>query len=650
MKQLIDAYSSLDRVKNARGALERVDPGILVGEKNTALLSAANDLYYFDGATRKARPLTNSPEEEELSELSPNGAYAGFVKKNDLYVIDCQTGEERRLTKDGSPELLNGKLDWVYQEEVYGRDKFRAFWFSPDSQRIAFLQLDESPVPHYEVSDSISYRQTLEDTRYPKAGEPLPIARVWIVDIASGQLREVDLSQHPAEDRLVVRFTWSPTNELWLQIQNRIQTEQTVLKVDPATGKTTRMLFEKSRGWIEVLGQPKFLPDGDFLWLSDLPDGRRHVHRFDVESRQLKALTRGDWDVADIVGVTADGKTAYVTGTISSPIETHLIRVDTSTGQTDRVTEEAGMHNIRMSEDCQYYLDTWSNAKEPPRTMLKSVDGKVRRAMSAPVSDRYRTLRMANSQLTTIKASDGLDLQTVIMLPPDWSAAQGKLPVLLHVYAGPQAPTVQNGWAGSNFWWHQHLCNQGFAVVLCDNRSSRGRGIADTWSIHRDMGRVELKDIEDAVKWISNQPWGDKDRIGIWGWSYGGYMTGYALTHSQLFKAGISGAPVTDWRNYDAIYTERYMDLPQSNKAGYESSSVVEAAANLHGRLLLIHGERDDNVHMSNSLQLAYALQKAGKTFDLMIYPKNRHGVTDPAQRLHLYRTMTEFLNRHLKN
>ncbi len=310
MKQLIDAYSSLDRVKNARGALERVDPGILVGEKNTALLSAANDLYYFDGATRKARPLTNSPEEEELSELSPNGAYAGFVKKNDLYVIDCQTGEERRLTKDGSPELLNGKLDWVYQEEVYGRDKFRAFWFSPDSQRIAFLQLDESPVPHYEVSDSISYRQTLEDTRYPKAGEPLPIARVWIVDIASGQLREVDLSQHPAEDRLVVRFTWSPTNECVVADSESNPNRTDRAKSGSCHGKTTRMLFEKSRGWIEVLGQPKFLPDGDFLWLSDLPDGRRHVHRFDVESRQLKALTRGDWDVADIVGVTADGKTA----------------------------------------------------------------------------------------------------------------------------------------------------------------------------------------------------------------------------------------------------------------------------------------------------------------------------------------------------
>jgi len=240
----------------------------------------------------------------------------------------------------------------------------------------------------------------------------------------------------------------------------------------------------------------------------------------------------------------------------------------------------------------------------------------------------------------------------LVMLPRGVSmqSATKKLPVVFHVYGGPQAPTVKNAWAGASYWWHQMLCQQGFAVVLCDNRSARGRGIKDTWTIRGDLGRIELRDLEDAVKWVSAQPWADGERIGLWGWSYGGYFTSYALTHSKLFRAGIAGAPVTDWRNYDAIYTERYMDLPKDNYEGYKSSSVVEAAGDLSGRLLLIHGERDDNVHMSNTLQFADALQNAGKQFDLMVYPKNRHGIVDPQQRAHMQRLMTDFFIRNLKS
>lgn len=236
------------------------------------------------------------------------------------------------------------------------------------------------------------------------------------------------------------------------------------------------------------------------------------------------------------------------------------------------------------------------------------------------------------------------------MLPNDTDMQKPlkKLPVVFHVYGGPQAPTVKNAWSGGNYWWHQMLCQKGFAVVLCDNRSARGRGIKDTWSIRKDLGRVEMRDLEDAVKWVGEQPWADSERIGLWGWSYGGYFTSYALTHSKLFRAGIAGAPVTDWRNYDAIYTERYMDLPKDNYEGYKSSSVVESAGDLHGRLLLIHGERDENVHLSNTLQLADALQNAGKQFDLMVYPKNRHGVADPQQRAHMQQLMTEFWIRNL--
>ncbi len=366
-----------------------------------------------------------------------------------------------------------------------------------------------------------------------------------------------------------------------------------------------------------------------------------------MKTQSLKALTKGDWDVGELQGVTPDGKTAFVTGNYSHPIESQLISVDTRSAEMKVVTPEPGVHRVKLSADCSMVIDTWSNLTTPPRTELKSVDGQVYRVLGAPVSDRYQYLKRADVKQLTITARDGLPMQALVMLPPEYT--RGKLPTLLHVYAGPQAPTVNNAWSGSNYWWHQYLCSKGYAVVLCDNRSSRGRGIGDTWKIYRDLGRVELQDIEDTVDWITKQPWGDAGRVGIWGWSYGGYMTAYAMTHSQKFAAGISGAPVTDWRNYDAIYTERYMGLPQSNPDGYKSSSAVAAAPNLHGRMLLLHGERDDNVHMSNTLQMAYALQKNGIPFDMMIYPKNRHGVVDPAQRFHMYQLMTDFLNRNLK-
>ena len=649
LKKMREAFAKLPTFEKNKAALDRIGPAILGADLKFGLQTQDRDLYLFDASAGTARQLTNTPEEEEqLAELSPTGGHVAFVRDNNLFVIDCRTGVERQITKDGSNDRLNGILDWVYQEEIYGRGQFRAFWFSPDGKQLAFLQLDQTPVLGYSVSDSIHYRQELEETRYPKAGDPLPVARLWLADVSSGALREVGLSEFPADDRLVVRVTWSPAGKLWVQVQNRIQNEQSILRIDTASGTAKRMLHEKSPGWIEVLGQPKFLPNGDFLWLSDLPAGRRHLFRFNVQTQSLKALTQGDWDIAELQGVTPDGQTALVTGNLSHPIDTQLISVDTSTGQTRVVTTESAMHRTQLSADCSLLIDSWSSLTSPPRVELKKLSGETLRVLGAPVSDRYQYLRRAQVKQLTIAARDGQAMQALVMLPPEHESL-GKLPVLLHVYAGPQAPTVQNAWAGSNYWWHQYLCSQGYAVVLCDNRSSRGRGIGDTWKIYRDLGKVELQDIEDAVAWIGTQSWSDSERVGIWGWSYGGYMTAYALTHSQKFKAGISGAPVTDWRNYDAIYTERYMDLPQANADGYKSSSAVEAAANLHGRLLLLHGERDDNVHISNTLQLAYALQKAGKPFEMMVYPKNRHGIVDPAQRYHMYQHMTDFLNRNLK-
>lgn len=666
--------------------------------KKQALIRHKDDLYFYDAEKQIVRQLTHTPDQpEELAELSPTGNAVVFVRDNNLWLVDCETTEQRQLTKDGSSEMLNGILDWVYQEELYGRGNFKAFWWSPDGKQIAFLQLDQSQVPEYLVSDSVSVVQSLEKTRYPKAGQPLPLVQAFVLDVKSGNRKEINLSQFPTDDRLIGRVSWSPTGDLWLQVFNRVQNRQELVRVDAETANVASMLKEQSVGWLEIRGTPTFLSNGDILWLSDLPTGRTHLYRIDAKTGDKQALTSGAWDVAELKSVSKDERYVFLAGHPDSPIETHLIAVDLITGSWRKVTSAPGTHNVSVDSTGTYFIDTFSNITTPPITSLHTMDGVLVRVLSARPSDRHEFYRIQTPQLLTIKARDGLDLQAMVMLPfkqsttsaPN-SAAQAtatsqpyavalpgsasqvapatpnnpsaqlpgaasqekpieKLPVLFFVYGGPQTPTITNNWQQGNFWWHQSLCSKGYAVVMCDNRSARGRGVSDTWTIRGDMGRVELMDLEDAVAWVKQQPWADADRIGVWGWSYGGYFTAYAMTHTKLFKAGISGAPVTDWRNYDAIYTERYMDLPQNNEKGYKSSSVVAAAPNLHGRMMLIHGERDDNVHISNTIQMIDALQNAGKQFDFMIYPKARHGVVEPQKRYQMYQMMTEFLDRHLK-
>ncbi len=647
MAQKLGSLSAFN-VEQARAAatLRAFSP-----DRKHALVPHRRDLYYFDADSGAARQLTHSEtEDEEFAELSPDGRHVAFLRDNNLWVVATESTELKQLTKDGSEELLNGKLDWVYQEELYGRGNFKAYWWSPDGRQIAFIQLDQTPVLHYQVSDSISFRQQLEDTRYPKAGDPLPVARMWIVDVASGALNQVDLSEFNEADRLIARVTWSPSNELWLQVFNRVQNKQAVVRVDRETAKTSTLFTESTEGWIEVLGTPEFLSNGDFLWLSDLPNGRRHLYRVSATTGKRIPLTSGDWDIESLVSVSSDKSTAFVSGNISHPTETQLVAVDLQRASIHQLTSAPGSHRATVDASGKYFIDVYSSLTTPPVASVHAINGQLLRVIEAPTSDRYQFLNVRQPIAMTIPARDGLQLQSLVMLPKDFDIQNParKLPVVFHVYGGPQAPTVKNAWGGSSYWWHQMLCQKGFAVVLCDNRSARGRGIKDTWTIRKDLGRVELNDLEDAVKWVTEQPWADKERVGLWGWSYGGYFTSYALTHSKLFRAGIAGAPVTDWRNYDAIYTERYMDLPKDNYEGYKSSSVIEAAGNLSGRLLLIHGERDDNVHLSNTLQLADALQNAGKQFDLMVYPKNRHGITDPQQRAHMQQMMTEFFIRNL--
>ncbi len=625
-----------------------------------ALIEHKGDIYVFQAGTNTGvgssrdtvRQITHSPDQsKELAELSPTGRHVAYIHKNNLWVADCESTEVRKLTDDKDAEVLNGKLDWVYQEEIYGRGKFKGYWWSPDGSMIAYLRLDETPVPRFQIDNSLSFAQTLEETRYPKSGQPNPTVSLHVVNVATGKSQEVPLTDYPVDDRLVVRVGWrpSPSSELVFQIQNRIQTKLDVCTFDPNTKKSKRWVQETSPAWVDVIEEPHWLPDGGFLWLSDSMGGRRHVYRIGPDGK-WNTITQGNLDVKSIDWVSPDGKHAILLAHQSSPVNTDVVRVDLTNGKLEPLGETTGSHKISVHPQGGFYFDNYSDAKTPSQLWLRRHDGVKHRFVGSFRSDRVDYLKTSNAELFEITARDGFGMQSMFYKPSDFAkrTEKSKLPVLIHVYGGPGAQTVENTWMHRSELWHRYMAEQGICVLFCDNRSALGRGNADTWKIYKDLATTELRDLEDAVQWLKQQAWVDADRIGLWGWSYGGYFTAYAMTHSTSFRAGVAGAPVTDWNNYDSVYTERYMDTPQSNPEGYKASSVVNAAKNLHGRLMLIHGEIDDNVHMANTMQLVHALQKANKKFDLMVYPNNRHGVVDPDQSYHQYQMMTDFFKEHL--
>lgn len=613
---------------------------------HTALiLNYANDLYYYELGAKSAVRLTSTASIETDETFSPNGEWVAFVRDYNLYVVDLKTQRERALTTSGNPLLLNGRLDWVYEEEVYGRGVTRGYWWSPDSARIAFLSLDERDVPEFTVIDDIPQNQTVEVTRYPKVGDPNPKATLNVVDAVGGAVRAVDMTAYYGSEHLIVRVGWTPdARKVVYEVQNREQTWLDLNTADARTGKSTRLLRDEATAWVDVIGLPEWLADGTFLWVSDRT-GWRHVYHHAADGKMLKAVTTGDWDVRDLAG-SADGW-VYFTASEHSKISNDIYRVRLDGTNLTRLSRHEGNHSAKFNPAMTMYADTWSSISAPAKVELCRADGAQVRVIEDNPVKALSDYRLGKVEFLQVKARDGFLLEAMMIKPPDFDPTK-KYPVMSHVYSGPGAQKVRNAWAGNDYLWHQMLAQRGYIIWICDNRSASAKGIRSAHPAYKNLGELELRDLEDGLSWLKSQSYVDAGRIGIWGWSYGGYMTAYALTHSKSFKLGISGAPVTDWRNYDSIYTERYMGLLRDNLEGYKKSSVVEAAQNLHGKLLLIHGLIDDNVHPQNTIQFVDALQKAGKQFQLMLYPQSRHGVTHPLRVKHMRQMMTDFILENL--
>ncbi len=646
---IVQALKSLDGLTEDEATQLAKSAGTKGIKAKGQLFKHQGNLIYIDHATMSPRWLTRTGAPQELEERDPTETRVAYVRGNNLYVQTLVEGTEIALTEDGSDTLFNGKLDWVYQEELYGRGNFKGFWWSPSGRFLALLRLDEKEVHRFTVTDHIPTRQQLEVTSYPKAGDPNPQVSIGIIDVETGEQQWLDLTPSNTPEPLISRVGWHPQqDQLVFQVQDRVQTflDFHVASYQEGRWNTKRWFREDSPAWVESPGQPHWLSDGSFLWLSSR-SGTQQVYHYDANGELIKAVTSGPGEVRDLLKVEENLQEIWVSATFDSLVERHTYRLALSGEKQLRLTELGWDHSTQVSPSGNYFIDTRSNANRPTQVRLLNREGELQRLLNPNAPDRLRHVRISEPEFLQVEARDGHRLDAMLILPPDFDPTE-KYPVLVHVYSGPQAPTVRNAWRGTTYLWHQLLAQQGYVIWMCDNRSATYGGAAAAWPIHRDLGTQELADIEDGVRWLVQHDWIDGERVGIWGWSYGGYMTAFALTHSKMFKVGIAGAPVTDWANYDTIYTERYMGRPQDNQEGYERSSVVKAAANLQGHLLLIHGAMDDNVHLTNTLQLSYELQRAGKDFELMIYPKSRHGVTQPDLRRHLRGLMTDFLKEHL--
>jgi len=609
------------------------------------LVTVGDDLCYWSVGSPRAVRLSATTGAEDNAAFSPDGRQVAYTRGGNLYVATLE-GRERALTTDGGAHLLNGRLDWVYEEEVFGRGKNRAFWWSPDSTRLAFLQIDDTAVPAFATIDHVPASQVLEESTYPRPGDPNPRVRVGLAPLG-GPIQWIDLGKYGRQDLLVVAVSWTPDSKrAVVQVQDREQTWLDLDVADAATGAVTTLLRETTPAWVDNNGDPVWLPDGSFLWKSDR-SGFAHLYRYARDGALQATVTSGRWEVRTVHGIDAGGTWIYFSGTERSAIGSDVYRVHPDGTGLVRLSQAAGTHAANFNASRTAYVDTWSDATTPPQVRVHRADGSEVRTVDANPSQALAPFALSTPEFLQVPTRDGFQMEAMILKPPNFDPSR-KYPIYQHTYGGPHAPQVRNAWGGTTYLFHQMLAERGIIVWICDNRSASGKGAESAWAAYKRLGETELADIEDGIAYLRKQPWVDGARIGLNGWSYGGFMTAYALTHSTTFAMGIAGGSVTDWRNYDSIYTERYMLLPEHNADGYERTAPRLAAKDLSGRLLLLHGTMDDNVHLQNTLQFAYELQRAGKPFELMLYPKSQHGVTDPLLVKHMRQEMLDFIMRTL--
>jgi len=609
------------------------------------LLPSGTDLYLYDISSGSVRRLTNDEEIERDPQFSPDGKKIAFIKNHNIHVLDIESRTVVPLTTHGREHVLVGQFDWVHEEEFNIRTGF--FW-APDSQHIAFLQLDETEVPEFPIVDFIPVDNQVQSMRYPKAGDNNSIVRVGVVSLENQGIVWLDIGRET--DIYIPRIKWLPDGKsLAIYRLNRPQNRLELFFTDIASGLTRTVLVEEeSNSWIDVYDDLTFLSDGEFFIWSSNRDGFKHLYLYDVDGRLIRQLTKGSWEVDSLIGVDEKKDLVYFSGSQEHVWERHLYRVQLNGGGVvSRLSEQQGWHSIDMNPSCQYYLDYFSDFITPTKVSLYNSDVKLIAIIEANEVKAFKEYGLSRPEFFSFDTDYNVTLNAFMMKPPDFDPSK-KYPVLIYVYGGPGSQVVTNAWdtdSRRRHLWHQMMGQKGYIIFAVDNRGTGGRGKDWMKTVYWKIGEFEVQDQIAGVEYLRSLPYVDSTRIGIWGWSYGGYLTLMCmLKGADYFKVGIAVSPPTDWRNYDTIYTERYMGRPQDNPQGYITSSAVTNAKNLKGKLLLIHGSSDDNVHLSNTIQLAYSLQKARIPFDLMIYPSELHHIDDPDARIHLFNLITSYV------
>jgi dipeptidyl-peptidase 4 len=624
------------------------------------LFDSHGQLWYYDLKTGTAVQLTASPDPSADPKFSPDGKRLAYVRKHSLYVhsVSGETGEHELIQKEkdkdkekkGKEEnILNGEVDWVYAEELDVRSNY--FW-SPEGHEIIFLQMDESRVPTYPITDWMPTHPKVDEEKYPKAGDSNPAVRLGVVSSGGGKARWIKLTGD--EDIYIPRFGWIKEGAAWAEVLNRKQDTMDLYFIDLNSGRSRKVLAESSPdAWVNVKDDFRILKSGDrFLWTS-WRDGHTHIYLYSFDKQDPLAadaklerqLESGDYEVLEINGVDESSGTVFFAANKDDPRQHQLFSVQLDGSGLKRLSSEEGSYSATFSDDGKRYVEHYSNTLQPPRVSVCVASSSCQKIWEGRSVAEYDLI---TPKYLDFKADDGTPLYGELMLPPGADPSQ-KIPLIVYIYGGPAAQTVQRAWGGSRALFHQMLAKEGFAIFSLDNRGTPNRGKKFSAALRRQFGGIELKDQLTGLDQLYAQyPQLDLARTAIWGWSNGGSMTLYGLTHSDRFKAGISVAPVTSQRNYDSIYTERYMDLPKDNTKGYDDS-IVSAAGKLHGSLLLVHGSSDDNVHFQNTIQMTDALIKAGKQFRLMVYPNKTHGIAGPDTSRQLFHMMEDFWLKELK-
>ncbi len=610
--------------------------------------------YVYNTGTGTLSPLSEQGR-QSYATFSPDGKRVAWVRENNLYIRDLGTGEETAVTTDGEfNRLIHGSTDWVYEEEL---SFTRAFEWSGDGQYLFFLSFLEADVPEFTMQYWNQGELYPENYRfkYPKAGEKNSVLSASIYDVRNKSVKKVDTGTDQEYYIARIRRTRNP-QEFSLVRLNRLQNQLDILHVNASTAEPKVIYSDRYQTYVDVdfVDDLTYLEDGEHFIITSERDGFKHIYLYKVDGTLVKQVTRGNWEVASVAGIDDSGRKVliYYTSTQDSPMERYLYVTDLEGKKKEKLTSEPGMHSINMSPDEKYYIDYYSNANQPLTVTLYRTRGNRKVKVLEDNAELTRTAEeyaLRPKEFFSFPTVDGTSLNGY-MLKPANMAPDKEYPVLIYQYSGPGSQNVTNSWGGGHFYWHQMLVQQGYIVAVIDTRGTGARGAEFKKLTYGQLGKYEVEDHIEGAKYLGGLPYVDEDRIGIWGWSYGGYMSALAiLKGSDVYKAAIAVAPVTNWRYYDTIYTERYMGLPQDNASGYDDNSPTSHAEKLEGNFLLVHGTGDDNVHFQNAVALQDALISAGKQFDSFYYPDRSHGIYEYNARPHLYTMMTRWLENNLK-